>query len=408
MKILNLTILIVFIFQTQESFSQTDYREGFIVLNSGDTITGLIEYKGVRASARVCRFRETITGESKNYRPEDLSAYRVTDGKYYVTKNLPETNETIFLEYLVNGVLDVFFYYDDGDNYLIETEEGELMTLEDEAKEIYDNGRFYASSSKGYIGTLKIIFSKDFEFANKIDNINLDHKSLIKVSKEYHYRVCDENQACIIYEKEVAKIERSFGILLGKSFLAFRSQGAYNEGNLPIASFDINTTPSLGVYFKANMPFLNEKLGYTIESSYFRTKILARSTSEEFLVTLREEERLINHTLANNLSFTYDIKRNEDMKFFIMGGMFFNYFFISDYYWLFESKENATGDVLGLSEIDDNYFLPYDGGISLGLGAEHRSLFDRNFTLMLRYQVGQGYRDLLSTNYLSFVLGMAL
>ena len=50
--------------------------------------------------------------------------------------------------------------------------------------------------------------------SKKINNAKLSHKSLIDLTREYHYEVC-ENQECIIYEKKIPKAVTKYGILTG-------------------------------------------------------------------------------------------------------------------------------------------------------------------------------------------------
>ncbi|MFT6866297.1 MAG: hypothetical protein ACJA08_001128 [Cyclobacteriaceae bacterium] len=400
-------LLIAFLCTKQFAFSQSDFREGFVILQSGDTIKGLLDYKGNLANAKKCIFRESIESQNQVYTPDNLRAYRFTDGKYYLSKSLPspDSNTLLFLEYLINGVVDVYYYRNDiGEHYLIEDEEGNLIELRDTQRDRIVNGKSYQYSSKEYVGILKVVFNKSMGIMNKVDQIELRHKSLIKITNEYHDAVCDD-VACIIYEKKMPKINKSFGLVLGASTINFKVTREYpSQQKFDIEQFDYYTNMSIGLFYKQNMPFINERMNILYELTYSKMRLQKQWTEEAFLVSINQDEALINHSMNNNISVVYEFPKGKIQP-IILAGLFFNYF-ISSYRWNFESVSNSDGVILGKDSSNKSPFLKNDLGYSLGLGLKSDSFLNREIYLALKYQHGQGFRDFLVTNTFNLNFGV--
>ena len=168
--------------------AQFDFRPGFIVKGASDTVYGLIDYKGNKSNARKCIF---IAGRNKEsepvtYTPLQISAYRFTNGKFYISRTVKSGSEEIqlFLEYLINGKIDVFYYRDDDDeHYFIENEKDKLVPLTNEEKEMYVDWVQYRQESKKYIGVLKYFMQESPNSVKKAEQVNLNHGSLIKIAR---------------------------------------------------------------------------------------------------------------------------------------------------------------------------------------------------------------------------------
>jgi hypothetical protein len=108
--------------------AQSDFRPGYIVNNNGDTLTGLIDYKGNQANARKCIFKLSNDASEEKFTPDDIKAYRFIDSKYYVSKKVMTEDSTetqLFLEYLIDGIVDIYYYLSpSGDNYYVDPGDG--------------------------------------------------------------------------------------------------------------------------------------------------------------------------------------------------------------------------------------------------------------------------------------------
>jgi hypothetical protein len=62
--------------------------------------------------SQMCRFKTQAPDSVTIYSPNDIKGYRFTDGRYYVSAKLPEENQSVFIECLVEGYLSAFLYTD--------------------------------------------------------------------------------------------------------------------------------------------------------------------------------------------------------------------------------------------------------------------------------------------------------
>jgi len=82
MKKLSLIALLVI------SISQvisSQFKEGYIINNDNDTIRGYINWQGSIINSNRCEFKLTPEGESRRFKPGDISAFRFNDSKFFST-----------------------------------------------------------------------------------------------------------------------------------------------------------------------------------------------------------------------------------------------------------------------------------------------------------------------------------
>lgn len=259
MKI-RLLFLIVLLCCGKLVYAQNDYREGFIINSSLDTLYGKIDYRGDYKMSTLCRFKDK-NNQINEYTPDDIYGFRFIGGKYYVSK--PIGDEKFFLEYLIKGKVNIYYNRDDrgmystNDHYYIEKEGMDMVELpySEEIKEV--DGREVISKSNKHIGILNYYMQDASQFQSRIQSISKpSHEGLLNLAEDYHYAVC-EGEKCIIYEKKLP-------------FFKFNIEGLVGTTNIQ----NINKREIVGNnYFKTGlmvhfwMPRVNEKL-------YFKTGLL--------------------------------------------------------------------------------------------------------------------------------------
>src|SRR5688572_10428640 len=128
---------ILFLIISIPSFSQKDFRPGYILQN-GDTIKGLVDYRSDQRNARICTFKASSESAVQTFKPTELSGFGFTKGQSYETQLVSrEDNKTkaIFLKLLVKGTATLYFYKDslDIDHFYI-FKNNELRPLEERIK----------------------------------------------------------------------------------------------------------------------------------------------------------------------------------------------------------------------------------------------------------------------------------
>lgn len=406
-------LLTAFIFLTFFSLNaQSDFRNGYIILNNNDTVFGSIDYKGNTANAKKCIFKESTNVESKSYSPDEITAYCFTNSKYYISKTvvIGDKSEQIFLEYLINGIVDIFYYRDViGEHYLVDNGTGNLFELKNEEKEVLVNDIRYIKESKEYIGVLKAIFKESPTISKKVETLNLNHKALITLTRDYHNEVCSENE-CVIYEKNLLERKSTIGVIFGLNGMYISETGilADNLKYLRNSNFGFELVPTFGFYYKVNLPLANERLYFQYEGTYSYLKLTTSNSYIELVNNLTEVNDIsLKQNIFNNLVFLkYEFPKGKIRPTFQIGG-FAKYFFNPEYNRKHE-KIFPWGETYYTEQFNDNPFSNIDIGINFGAGLKTTSLKGKELYMDFRYQKGFGLIRGMNTNTFSMNLGFQI
>jgi len=254
----------------QLALCQKHFLPGYIITNNNDTTYGLIDYRGDARNSKYCVFMKDKTADPVIYEPSDIKAYRFIDSKYYISKIIPVKDEQllVFAEFLVDGMADLYCYRDIiDDHYYIEKEKGKLLELTNEEEKIHIEGiGLYLRRSNRHIGLLKSTFSDCWEIQPEIDHAELTHKSLIKITRDYHNYVCKDEE-CIVYQKQLPAFRLKVAPYVGYhiSQLNFKKNDLYQSLDFRTAYY-----PAGGIAFYISLPRLNEKISLRTNAEYGR------------------------------------------------------------------------------------------------------------------------------------------
>lgn len=141
-------------------FSQNNFQKGYIIPNNNDTVSGFIKYGSNFENTNKCSFRINPNSPIVTYLPDEIISYRFDDGKFFISRKLnPSDTSNIFLEFLFDGIVDLYAYFDkEGVHYLISKTNNTLQELKNDTRISTINGVKYETESKDYIGVLKTVF----------------------------------------------------------------------------------------------------------------------------------------------------------------------------------------------------------------------------------------------------------
>jgi len=191
-------LLAGFLFTTGLLNAQTDFKPGYIIKKSGDTIFGEIDYQSDLKMSWICKFKNA-DNTIIEYSPNDILGYRFNEGRYYVSKE--NNNIKVFLEYVIKGKVNIYYMADDiGGHYYIDKQNMKLSKIFYEEKIRYvDNVPYYNTSTRHY-GILYSYMKDDPDIQKNIHTINLPYrKNLIKLVREYQNDVA-KGEKCIVFE----------------------------------------------------------------------------------------------------------------------------------------------------------------------------------------------------------------
>ena len=208
--------------------AQSNFRLGYIITNENDTIVGLIDYRTDQMNAQACTFKKTKTSPVETYSPGQITGFRFTeDGKYYVSGEIVSNSAIVFLEYILQGIMNLYFYADKItglDYYIFENQDGMRHYITKRPDEVSEfDGKLMLKQDMQYKAVVPIIFEEVPELREKAGKVNFSHESMISITKDYHNLVCTTGEPCIQFETKPDKqsLKIKFSIYGGVSFSSF-------------------------------------------------------------------------------------------------------------------------------------------------------------------------------------------
>ena len=250
-------ILFILLISTTVINGQVDFRKGYVIQTNGDTLYGKIDYRSDLIMSNRCIFKDENNAIIE-YTPNEIAAFRFTNSKYYISRKV--NGIPVFLEYLINGKINIYYMRDEiGDHYYLAKEDAELTEIHYSEGERFFNNKLVAYQTTKHIGILNYYMQDASNFQSRIESVKKpDHYNLVQLAEDYHNRVCDENEKCIIYEKEVPLIKISVAPFIGMINYKGSNQFVQETGGY--------------LYFWA--PRANEKL-------YFKTGLVYSTLAED-------------------------------------------------------------------------------------------------------------------------------
>lgn len=242
-------------------FGQYNFKSGYVITHELDTMSGLIDTKSLGSLSKSCSFKPSETAEITEYLPGQLVSFNITGEKYFVSKNIGNEDEEsfYFLEFLVDGIVDLYVIREGVDNRFFIEKEGEVHELKSEPFETKtDDGKTYVTDGNQYIGAMNYLLSDAPKLRSSIANAEFKHKSLINITTKYHDATCSEYD-CIDYSKNTAS----------KFYLTL--SGGYNYSSLKYSLVDNSLTSGsvlIGLDFKIKPAFLSHNWGIVLGSYY--------------------------------------------------------------------------------------------------------------------------------------------
>jgi len=256
---------ILLLFFSQILYAQ--FKEGYIITNNNDTITGFIDFKGSAQNTINCNFKRSLNDTIEPFTPGEIKAYRFTDSKYFTTNQIliNDTLTPVFMEWLIMGKANVLCYTSSGLNvrYFLKADNDSLIELKNSTAFRNVSGTKYEIDKKEYVGQLKYQFSDQPSLFEDIDNTSLTAKSLIKISRKYHNLKCPDKD-CMLFEDK----NRKTTIDIGPTASFISSTCTLNNKNEEAVK--TLTGMGYGVNVRlSNSPFLSPKISFLLGASAY-------------------------------------------------------------------------------------------------------------------------------------------
>lgn len=184
MRILSLTFILTALLFA-DGFSQSLYKEGFILNSPFDTIRGQVKYKSYNKASVSFEFKDN-DGNVKTYFPKDLFGYGIEDQLFFVSKKIGSENER-FLEVVYQGTVILYAYRDKNQRnhfYLENPTTGQLEILTQKTIK----RRSKTIVIKAYQEVLKEMLPKSELVADEIESVEYSHNGLSNFLLDYDMR----------------------------------------------------------------------------------------------------------------------------------------------------------------------------------------------------------------------------
>jgi hypothetical protein len=247
--------------------AQPNYRPGYVVTSSGDTLKGLVNDHTEVNNARECSFKAASEESPRKYGPDQLGGYGFANGKMYESKRVrldSTTSATVFVELLVKGRLSLY-HYKVGDHYFAGKSPEELVELTRVEKTIERDGVPYVVVREFYKGTLIYMTLDCPRLKRKLDHLPFVLNDLIRVVHEYN--TCNDTSASLRTKRKFITAKAGLTGGVNRSWLHFSTdQVKYNY--LTKASLDMNAYPFAGLYVQTTLPWVTDRITLWFEGQY--------------------------------------------------------------------------------------------------------------------------------------------
>jgi len=275
--------------------AQSNYSHGYIITSNNDTVTGWIDYRTDKMNAMACKFKQNLTDEEKVYLPGEITGYRFTDaGKFYISKSVTTddgTPHTVFLEYMLEGIMNLYYYCEASDSnyseyYFFENENGELISVTKMPDKVLteENGKLRKLEDLKYQRLLSYIFRNCEPVKKKASKVQFTQKNMIDLTKDYHNLVCKSGEECIEFETTPDKhyIKTKFSVYGGWEI----------EANVPVSLFSdnpfsdtyalIKNSPIIGAQFNFSVPRWKKSLSLQTDISLTKRYLKLSQSGDEY------------------------------------------------------------------------------------------------------------------------------
>ncbi len=253
--------------------AQVNLRPGYIITNLNDTVQGQIDFRVAERNATVCDFYPAGSTQKESYTPGDIYAYRFSDdGKFYVTRKvvINDDSKTLFLEYLIKGIINLYYYRDNIDHFFFENEEGQMIEATDDTQQFTaQSGQMSLRSSKQYVGVMTWMFQDSKKVTNQIPKLSFTKDNLSKITKEYHYETCKTGEQCIEFENKTDKhfLQFGFTVAAGIRMHELNSIGMDFYWNIPQIKLS-SQSPVITLGTNISIPRMGSAFSFQIEADF--------------------------------------------------------------------------------------------------------------------------------------------
>lgn len=373
--------LIISLLVSHLALSQTDYRPGYIITLSKDTVEGFILYTTSEVKFTTCSFRKTLSDEVTIFTPTQINGYRLKNDSYFSVRSVKidtEINQLYFAEILVLGKATLFRIFD---KFYLEDSQLKVYPLEQTITEIIEEDKRYKKNDYKYVGILNWQFADCPKAQRQVKGVGLKERDLTILFEQYN-SCFDQKQTSFKGEKPWSQT------YIGLSGGAMITQ-ILNIDDFPLSrsmnadQFKKDKGLFIGLSYSFSSPRISERFSLNIDLFY-------QKASHESIVSTSETYDVVFFgytSLRLPLSVSYHfVNSRNNLKPFVEGGISLAFYLTNESYWQHEEIDANSVTIDRLDDIivvESNTARPFLGlGLSYDLNERFRA------SIRTQYQYG--------------------
>lgn len=276
--------------------AQTDFRPGYIVLSAGDTLRGLVDYRGDVRNAKMCHFKRTSSEAATKYSPFDLLSYGFPNHKSYDAKNIVNAageQERLFLEAIEKGRVNLYYYKEEPEalHYYLSKGDGELFELIETKQTVYRDTGTYVITNKRYLGIMDMLMGDYRKITPRFKRTSLEHQPLAALVRDYNRSFITQSPA---YSSTSPLFRVRAGALAGVQYTSIRFRSGDNAvyRYLNESDFGMTQSPVFGAFFNTTLSKVNQKFSLQFELLYQDNQFVGSRQRRVSLITTYQDVAL--------------------------------------------------------------------------------------------------------------------
>lgn len=299
-------ILITLLLSGLNLFSQSNFKEGYIVNLQGDTLKGYVDYNTASQNTKRCTFKLSIEGKSTIYTPTEISSYSIVGVRHFDSRYLEVAdNNKVFIEKIISGNISLFKYHN---SFFVQKNDTVLIPLERKVlKNVYKGAKKGNINTNKHLGILLFLMNDKPELKSEIGRTLLNERSLTDLISKYNMKIGGPSQA---FKSNLKWTKFQFSLKGGYLFSKLKINSNEHGIDYLLNGWDLAYAPTVGVSVDISSPRLYERVKLTIGGNYYYTNYLTQHIQEEGNQEIRSNVKLEISTISIPLGLKYTIPIN--------------------------------------------------------------------------------------------------
>ncbi|MBJ6110077.1 PorT family protein [Hymenobacter sp. BT523] len=241
--------------------AQKNFRPGYVVPLSGDTLRGEVDARGGQRMSTLCLFRPAAGAAQVRYAPAELKAYGLTRGDRFESRQMPApATNALFLQVLAQGKATLYTYVDEDSRsryfFRKADDSGPVTELVQVIQNVRGDNGLVQERSYPFRQVLSKAFADCFAVQPMLSQAELTDSKLVAIFERYNS--CGQAAAPARSMARVTKVH--FGLRAGVQ----QANTTYTDG----VEWNLNSgfSPMLGVGLLVMPGTLNHKLAFSLEA----------------------------------------------------------------------------------------------------------------------------------------------